>query len=162
MHENVLLLQSLPTAILPTLIISMYGRGISIPPHPKAHRSSFCTHKNELQQKEITFVFSKNQTQNRWLIFWKITQVLKQNERQQSSFCHFISLLFLLSWRSAWKKVHVSLFNQTNKSNQPYNIVINADNCFTDAYCHHIPILFNLSYFCPQGVWSSQGYIDHV
>lgn len=52
--------------------------------------------------------------------------------------------------------------NQTNKSNQPYNIVINADNPSMDAYCHHIPILFNLSHSCPQGVWSSQDYIDHV
>lgn len=42
-------------------------------------------------------------------------------------------------------------FNQTNKSNQPYNIVINADNPSMDAYCHHIPILFNLSHSCPQG-----------
>ena len=58
--------------------------------------------------------------------------------------------------------VHVSLLNQTNKSNQPYNIVINADNHSVDAYCHHIPILFNFSHSCPQGVWSSQGYIDHV
>lgn len=58
--------------------------------------------------------------------------------------------------------LRVPQFNWSNKSNQSHNTVINTDNHSMDAYCHHIPILFNLSQSCPQGVWSSQDYTDHV
>lgn len=94
MHEKCVV----PTepAAIPVLIISFHGTGIQMPPHLKAHRNPL-SHRNELQQKEITPVSSSNSMKIRasnsarkstFVFFLK-----KRTKMKQGSFhtCRFIS-----------------------------------------------------------------------